>query len=118
MRSAATTNITAPVRPRRRWENACRTSLTGALIALAAAAIGSQRLEYGTGVAADWYTLFGSEAVNYLVQEALHANPHLEAARHNLRAAQYELEAVAGTALAQVELSARASRAKVTGSLL
>lgn len=81
-------------------------------------AVGTQKLEYGREVAADWYTLFGSEAVNHLVQEALRTNPDLEAARHNLRAAQYELEAVAGTALPQVELSARASRAKVNGSLL
>ena len=122
-------------------ENACRTALTGALIAVAAtgctlgpdfrqpatppsaypeppATSGAQKLQYGTEVAADWYTLFGSEAINQLVREALRANPDLEAARHNLRAAQYELEAVAGTALPQVELDAGASRAKVNGSLL
>lgn len=75
-------------------------------------------MQYGSEVAADWYTLFGSGAVDQLVQEALRANPDLEAARHNLRAAQYELEAVAGSALPQVEVSARAARSKVNGSLL
>jgi NodT family efflux transporter outer membrane factor (OMF) lipoprotein len=67
---------------------------------------------------ADWYTVFGSDAVDRLVQEALRANPDLDAARHNLSAAQYELEAVAGTALPQVELTAQAARGKVNGSLL
>jgi len=80
--------------------------------------VGSQSLQYGSDPAADWYRLFGSSAVDRLVEEALRANPDLEAARHSLRAAQYELEAVAGTALPQVELTSRASRAKVNGSLL
>jgi NodT family efflux transporter outer membrane factor (OMF) lipoprotein len=69
-------------------------------------------------VADDWYTLFGSDRLNQLVRESLTANPDLEAARHNLRAAEFELEAVAGTALPQVQLAAKASRAKVNGSLL
>ena len=82
------------------------------------ATVGSQNVQYGSEVAADWYTLFGSDAVNRLVQEALAANPDLEAARHTLRAAQYELQAVAGTALPQVQLDAKAQRGKVNGSLL
>ncbi len=82
------------------------------------ATIGSQTVSYGSEVAADWYTLFGSDGLNNLVQEALRANPDLEAARHSLRAAQFELEAVAGTALPQVELAGKASRSKVNGSLL
>jgi outer membrane protein TolC len=69
-------------------------------------------------VASDWYTLFGSDRLNQLVQESLLANPDLEAARHNLRAAEFELEAVAGSALPQVQLGAKAARAKVNGSLL
>src|ERR1700761_2385665 len=63
------------------------------------ATVGSQSLQYGGDGAADGSTLFGSDAVNSLVQDALTNNPDLEAARHNLRAAQYELQAVAGTAL-------------------
>jgi NodT family efflux transporter outer membrane factor (OMF) lipoprotein len=80
--------------------------------------IGSQTLQYGAEVAADWYTLFGSQAVDHLVKEALRANPDLEAARHSLRAAQYALEAVAGTALPQVQVATKAARTKVNGSLL
>ncbi|HEY6927250.1 MAG TPA: efflux transporter outer membrane subunit [Steroidobacteraceae bacterium] len=82
------------------------------------ATIGSQTLQQGGEVAADWYALFGSQTLDRLVQAALHANPDLEAARHNLRAAQFELEAVAGSALPQVEFGAKVERAKVNGSLL
>jgi NodT family efflux transporter outer membrane factor (OMF) lipoprotein len=83
-----------------------------------APAVGEQHTEYGGEVAADWYSLFKSEALNRLVEDALKANPDLEAARHNLHAAQYELQAVAGSTLPRVELDARAQRAKVNGSFL
>lgn len=73
---------------------------------------------YGGEVAIDWYTLFHSDSLNTIVQEALRANPDLEGARHNLLAAQYELQAVAGTALPQVNFGAKATRSKVNGSLL
>jgi len=81
-------------------------------------AVGDQHTRYGGEVAADWYSLFKSEAVNHLVQDALAANPDLEAARHNLKAAQYELQAVAGTALPQLDFGAKANRTHVNGSLL
>jgi NodT family efflux transporter outer membrane factor (OMF) lipoprotein len=80
--------------------------------------VGPQSIAYGADVAADWYTLFHSEALNSLVQEALRANPNLEGARHNLQAAQYELQAVAGSALPQIELSAGATRVRANGSFL
>ena len=81
-------------------------------------AIGEQHTRYGDEVAADWYALFKSDAINRLVHDALVANPDLEAARHNLRAAQYELQAVAGTALPQLAFDGKATRAHVNGSLL
>jgi NodT family efflux transporter outer membrane factor (OMF) lipoprotein len=81
-------------------------------------AIGSQGIRYGADIAAAWYSLFHSQALDDLVQQALRANPGLEAARHNLRAAQYELEAVAGSALPQLAVGAKVDRAKVNGSLL
>jgi outer membrane protein TolC len=81
-------------------------------------AAGPASMVYGGEVAADWYTLFHSDSLNAIVQEALRANPDLEGARHNLLAAQYELQAVAGTALPQVDFGAKATRAKVNGSLL
>jgi len=82
------------------------------------AQVGDQSITYGGEVAADWYTFFHSEALNALVQEALRANPDLESARHSLLAAQYELRAVAGSALPQIELGASATRARINGSFL
>jgi NodT family efflux transporter outer membrane factor (OMF) lipoprotein len=82
------------------------------------ASVGRHSVDYGGGVAADWYTLFHSEALDRLVHEALAANPDLEAARHNLFAAQYELQAVAGSLLPRLELDARVAREKVNGSYL
>lgn len=80
--------------------------------------VGEQHIQYGGEVAANWYSLFKSDAINRLVQDALAANPDLEAARHNLRAAQYELQAVVGNALPHVELDGKAQRSRVNGSLL
>jgi NodT family efflux transporter outer membrane factor (OMF) lipoprotein len=80
--------------------------------------LGDQHAQYGSEVAADWYSLFKSDAINRLVQDALAANPDLEAARYNLRAAQYELQAVAGAALPHVEVDGKAQRSRVNGSLL
>ena len=73
---------------------------------------------FGGEVAADWYRLFHSEALNGLVQEALANNPDLEAARHGLLAAQHELQAVAGTALPRLDASGNIARAHVNGSFL
>jgi Outer membrane efflux protein len=81
-------------------------------------AIGTQNLDYGADVAADWYTLFRSEKLNAIVRTALAGNPDLEAARYSLRAAQLELRAVAGSAFPQLELDGRVSRSHVNGSLL
>ncbi|HTV78534.1 MAG TPA: efflux transporter outer membrane subunit [Steroidobacteraceae bacterium] len=82
------------------------------------AAIAAQGMKYGGDVEAEWYSLFHSAALDHLVREALRSNPGLDGARHSLRAAQYELAAVAGTALPQVTLAAKASRSRVNGSLL
>jgi NodT family efflux transporter outer membrane factor (OMF) lipoprotein len=62
-----------------------------------------QSLQYGADIADDWYTLFRSDALNQLVRAALAENPDLNGARHSLIAAQYELTAVAGTALPQID---------------
>lgn len=84
----------------------------------APAAGAPQSMVYGADIAADWYGLFHSEALNALVQQALAGSPDLEAARHGLLAAQYELKAVAGTQLPQLSATAGASRARINGSFL
>lgn len=80
--------------------------------------VGPHTLQSGIDSAADWYNVFGSEAINRLVRQAVAANPDLEAARHGLRAAQYELRAVAGSALPRLELDVRATRIRANGSFL
>jgi NodT family efflux transporter outer membrane factor (OMF) lipoprotein len=73
---------------------------------------------YGGEVAEDWYELFRSEALNDLVRQALAGNPDLEAARHGLMAAQFELKAVSGAALPQIDAAGQIGRARVNGSFL
>ena len=75
-------------------------------------------VEYGGAVADDWYHLFHSEPLNQLVRAALADNPDLEAARHGLLAAQYELKAVAGTQLPQLDATGQIGRAHINGSFL
>jgi NodT family efflux transporter outer membrane factor (OMF) lipoprotein len=73
---------------------------------------------YGGDVANDWYTLFHSRSLDALVHQALDNSPDLNAARHGLLAAQYELKAVAGTALPQIDASGKVGRAHANGSFL
>ncbi len=72
----------------------------------------------GGEVADDWYQLFKSPELDRLVRTALAHNPDLEAARHGLVAAQYELRAVAGTALPQIDGTGEIGRAHINGSFL
>jgi NodT family efflux transporter outer membrane factor (OMF) lipoprotein len=78
----------------------------------------NRTIEYGGEVADDWYHLFQSEPLNRLVREALADNQDLRAARHGLLAAQYELKAVAGTQLPQLDATGQIGRAHINGSFL
>ncbi len=78
----------------------------------------SQSVLYGAAVADDWYQLFHSQALSSLVRQALANSPDLDAARHGLAAAQYELQAVSGTALPQISMGANVSRTHINGSYL
>jgi NodT family efflux transporter outer membrane factor (OMF) lipoprotein len=79
---------------------------------------GEHTLALGTDVAGDWYTLFHSDALNELVHRALANNPTLEGARQGLVAAQYELKAVAGAELPQIDAGGQIGRAHINGSFL
>jgi NodT family efflux transporter outer membrane factor (OMF) lipoprotein len=70
----------------------------------------------GGEVADDWYALFQSRPLDELVRTALERNPTLEAARHGLVAAQYELKAVAGAELPQLDATGQVARAHINGS--
>ena len=73
-------------------------------------------LEYGAPVAADWYLVFHSTALDGLIARALVGNPGLEAARHALRAAQDESRATAGLLYPAVTAGAGANRGHINGS--
>ncbi|HTC16340.1 MAG TPA: efflux transporter outer membrane subunit [Steroidobacteraceae bacterium] len=83
-----------------------------------AAANAARGINYGADMADDWYRLFQSAPLNQLVHQALAGNHDLAAARHGLLAAQYELKAVAGTQLPQLDLGGQIGRARINGSFL
>jgi NodT family efflux transporter outer membrane factor (OMF) lipoprotein len=84
----------------------------------AAAQPAGPALVYGGEIAADWFSLFHSAALEELVHRALASNPDLDAARHGLLAAQEELRAVSGAQYPQLDAHASVSRAHANGSLL
>jgi len=84
----------------------------------APAATPMRSLSYGGDVAADWYHLFQSPQLDQLVRTALERNPSLEAARHGLVAAQYELQAVSGARFPQLDATGQIGRAHINGSFL
>ncbi len=81
-------------------------------------ATAQRRFDSGADVATDWYQIFHSAALEQLVRQALAGNPTLEAARHGLAAAQYELRAVQGSDLPQINATAGIARAHINGSYL
>lgn len=76
----------------------------------------SQRFVPGQLVPGEWWKLFGSEALNRIVQKALAANPDLLAAKAALRQAQENAYAQAGTFLPSVDLNASPTREKFNGA--
>jgi len=81
----------------------------------------SQRMNQGQAVSAKWWTLFGSDALNALVEEALKASPDLQSAKAALRAAQETQAAQRGSffpTLDAAHTSARSKDAEVIASPL
>jgi NodT family efflux transporter outer membrane factor (OMF) lipoprotein len=76
----------------------------------------ARSVEYGADVADGWYQLFHSAALDQLVRGALAGNPDLAGARHGLVAAQYELKAVSGSQLPQIDATGQIGRAHINGS--
>ena len=62
----------------------------------------AQRFLQDTDVPGQWWTLFGSPALNRLEEEALHANPDIETAQASLRQAHENVLAQQGQQFAQV----------------
>lgn len=72
-----------------------------------------QRLAVGAKVAADWWTIFHSPALNQVMKEALADSPTIAQAQATLVEAQEQVAAVAGGLLPQVDLAAGVSRQAV-----
>jgi NodT family efflux transporter outer membrane factor (OMF) lipoprotein len=69
-----------------------------------------QRLTIGQKIAADWWTLFQSPAINETIAQALAGSPDLAAAKARLTAAQEIVAAARGGLLPQVDVAAAAER--------
>ncbi len=71
-----------------------------------------QRFEYGEDLPAQWWTLFQSQDLNRLVDQAIRHSPTLQAAQATLRAAQENLRAQRGSLLPAIDAGANAARQK------
>ncbi|NYE60706.1 NodT family efflux transporter outer membrane factor (OMF) lipoprotein [Duganella sp. 1224] len=92
---------------------------TAAAIAPSApiAAGAAQHYVEGQAVSAQWWTVFGSEALNQLVAAALQANPDLQAADAALRAASETAAAQRGAWWPTADLHLQPTRQQVAGTL-
>jgi NodT family efflux transporter outer membrane factor (OMF) lipoprotein len=78
----------------------------------APASAGAQHLALGKQIEGDWWSLFGSEAIDNIVQQALEHNRTLEVSTATLAQAQELALAQAGMRYPQIGLSAGAGRQK------
>ncbi len=79
---------------------------------------GAQRFVEGLDLPAQWWTLFRSESLNRLIDEALRANPTLQAAQAALRQAMESVQAQRGFYYPAVQASFSPTRQReATGTL-
>ena len=77
----------------------------------------AQHFTSGIAVRADWWTLFGSPALNQLIADAFAASPTLAAADAALHGAQENMLAQKGAFLPTVQANYSPSRTKIAGNL-
>ena len=77
----------------------------------------AQHFVAGKDIPGDWWTLFHSEPLNALIDQALKANPDVRAAQASLRVAQENLLAQRGYYYPSVDASAMSSRQMVADPL-
>ena len=70
----------------------------------------TQRLEQGQDIPAQWWTLFHSEPLNALIEQALKANPDLQSQQAALRVAMENVKAQVGAYFPTVQAGFNASR--------
>lgn len=76
----------------------------------------AQRFELGKTVAADWWHLFQSSALDAVIAEALANNPGLDAARASLQSSQDNLRSGYGIFYPSVDADAGATRERYTSA--
>ena len=76
----------------------------------------AQRFAEDEDIPGQWWTLFHSEPLNRLVDQALKANPDLEAAKAALRQARENVYAAGGTLLPTVNANGSVTRQKNAGA--
>jgi NodT family efflux transporter outer membrane factor (OMF) lipoprotein len=74
----------------------------------------SQTFINGADVPANWWTFYKSEPINNLVEEALKANPDLEAAQATLRQARQNYYAAQGGLFPQIDASGGVTRERLS----
>jgi NodT family efflux transporter outer membrane factor (OMF) lipoprotein len=77
----------------------------------------AQRFALNQVAPSQWWTLFGSPALNAMVDEALKANPDLKSAEASLRQAKALYAAQAGAQLPTLDFGYQAQRAKTSDAL-
>ena len=76
-----------------------------------------QRFVQGMDIPSQWWTLFHSKQLNDLINQALKANPDLEAAQAALRGAWENVYAQQGAFFPSVEANFNPTRQKIAGVL-
>jgi NodT family efflux transporter outer membrane factor (OMF) lipoprotein len=87
-----------------------------ATAATATAGGAAQRFVEGKDIPGQWWTLFHSEPLNQLIEEALKANPTLDAAQASLRQSQETAAAQRGVLFPQVNGNLSTTREKISGA--
>jgi NodT family efflux transporter outer membrane factor (OMF) lipoprotein len=77
----------------------------------------AQRFAKGGDLAADWWTLFHSEALNALIDQSLERNPDLKAAQAALSVARENVLAQRGAYYPSVVADFSASRQRISGQI-
>jgi len=78
----------------------------------------AQTFKPGQAVPEQWWTLFGSDKLNKLVEQAFAGSPNVEAASASLRRAQENLKAQRGALFPSVDANASAQRQRASGAVL
>ena len=77
----------------------------------------AQRFVQDMDIPGQWWTLFHSKPLNDLIEQALKANPDLEAAQAALRGAWENVYAQQGAFFPSVDASFNPTRQKISGAL-